>query len=141
MLERAQPTKLLRGIQVSRKTHGSPVKTYGAVALFLAVIATVTLVRTIDFFGISSAWLASVNLITLIFLIYDKNIAHTTATRIPERVLIGLVFVGGSPMALVAMRLLRHKTSKASFQWKFWSAVAAQLVLIALWYLWFRPRF
>jgi len=126
---------------MNRKRHNSPIKTYGALAAVLVISGSVLLIKTSDIFDVVSAWFISVNVITFIFLAYDKMVAGGSVTRIPEHVLIGLVFAGGSGAALIGMKTLRHKTSKSSFQLKFRIAVALQMLLIMLWYLWLRPRF
>ena len=118
----------------------SPFTTYGVLAMAVAFGGTISLMQAVKTFDILSAWLLSINITTLLFLSYDKIVAGGSMTRIPERILVGLAFAGGSPMALVGMKVLRHKTSKHSFQMKFWSAVAIQLTLVALWYFWLKPK-
>jgi uncharacterized membrane protein YsdA (DUF1294 family) len=83
---------------------------------------------------------AGVNLATLALYGYDKAIAGGTRTRVPEKVLHLLALAGGSPGALIAQTLFRHKTVKASFQRTYWLIVLFQLTAIgaALWY-WRRP--
>lgn len=53
----------------------------------------------------------------------DKQRAIAGARRIPENDLLGLALVGGSPGALLARKLFRHKTRKQPFSF--------QLMLIA----------
>lgn len=77
------------------------------------------------------AWLVAVNVATFAFYAYDKRIAGGTWLRVPEAVLHGLALVGGSPAALLAQRLLRHKTVKPVFQRVFWTIVGAQAGLAA----------
>ena len=62
------------------------------------------------------AWVVGASLATLAAFGWDKSAARRGATRVPERVLLGLSLVGGSPGALVAMPLFRHKTVKGSFR-------------------------
>ena len=76
------------------------------------------------------SYLLSVNLITLLMYGYDKWSAQIEALRVPEKVLHGLALLGGSPSALAAQRLFKHKTSKASFQLVFWMIFVAQAGLI-----------
>jgi uncharacterized membrane protein YsdA (DUF1294 family)/DNA-directed RNA polymerase subunit RPC12/RpoP len=81
------------------------------------------------------SWLIAVNLVTLGAYGYDKTIADTRWTRVPERVLLALTLFGGTPCALLAMPLFHHKTIKAEFRVKFWLVVAGQVVLVALYLL------
>ncbi len=46
--------------------------------------------------------------------------------RVPERALLLLALAGGSPAALLGMRLFHHKTSKESFKVKFWFVILVQ---------------
>jgi len=66
----------------------------------------------------------------------DKSAARSRARRSPERTLLLLGLVGGWPGALLAQRILRHKTAKASFQVKFWLTVAANIGVAAGCALW-----
>ena len=86
------------------------------------------------------SWLLAITGITFLTYGCDKVIAGTGATRVPERVLLILAFVGGTVGALLGMRLFHHKTSKESFLERFWLVVAVQVVAVAGWYLFLRPR-
>jgi len=61
----------------------------------------------------------------LCFLLYarDKHAARQGAWRTPEKHLQLLALLGGWPGALLAQKLLRHKSRKASFQRLFWTLV------------------
>lgn len=54
---------------------------------------------------------------------FDKSAARNDRRRTPENTLHLFALIGGWPGALVAQRLLRHKTSKRSFQVTFWITV------------------
>ncbi|HEY9147657.1 MAG TPA: DUF1294 domain-containing protein, partial [Gammaproteobacteria bacterium] len=82
------------------------------------------------------AYLAAVNLITIMMYGYDKAVAGTGKVRVPELLLHLLALLGGSPAALLAQRLFRHKTRKAPFQLVFWLTVALQAFV--LWLFWYR---
>lgn len=62
----------------------------------------------------------------------DKAAAIGGVRRIPEAFLHLLGFAGGWPGALLAQRVFRHKSRKASFQVAFWT-VAALNSAAALW--------
>jgi len=86
------------------------------------------------------AWLIGVNAATALAYAYDKAIAGSGRTRVPERVLHSLAMAGATPAAFISMRLLRHKTSKPSFQLRFWLIAAGQAILVAGYFLILRPR-
>jgi len=82
------------------------------------------------------AWLVAVNLVAFVTYWYDKKIAGTGKSRVPELVLVSLAFSGGWMLAYVAMRIFHHKTGPNSqeFRSKFWGAVILELAIIAaLW--------
>lgn len=56
-----------------------------------------------------------VNLWTMLRFWQDKQRAVAGARRIPEADLLGLALIGGSPGALLARHLFRHKTRKEPF--------------------------
>lgn len=60
----------------------------------------------------------------------DKSAAQRGQWRTPESTLQMLALAGGWPGALLAQRYLRHKSSKASFQWVFRSAVLVNLAML-----------
>lgn len=77
-------------------------------------------------------YLLIVNLLTFAMYWQDKRAAKQPgAARVPEAMLLGVGFAGGTGAALVAQRLLRHKTRKRSFQFKFWAITFLQIGLLA----------
>jgi uncharacterized membrane protein YsdA (DUF1294 family) len=70
-----------------------------------------------------------VNIVTFAYYALDKWLAAKPWFRIPEIVLHTLTAMGGSPAALLAMRVFRHKTIKPSFRILFWSIVLVQIML------------
>ena len=71
------------------------------------------------------ALVALVSLLDLALCVLDKRAARRGRRRVPERVLLGLALVGGSPGLVLGMLLARHKTRKASF------LAALALILVA----------
>jgi uncharacterized membrane protein YsdA (DUF1294 family) len=61
------------------------------------------------------AFLAAINLWTFLAFWLDKRRACANRRRIPERDLLGLAALGGSPCALLARSLFRHKVRKEPF--------------------------
>lgn len=78
-----------------------------------------------SFYGVASA---------ACFIAYaiDKSAALERRQRIPERTLLLLGLVCGWPGGWLAQRLLRHKSSKTSFQLKFWASVVLNLALVTV---------
>ena len=109
---------------------------FGALASLGCVALSVGFLRLFPQVHPVVAWLFGVNLTALIFVGYDKSVAGGTRTRVPERVLLVLSFLGGSVATFVGMRVFRHKVSKRQFQVKFWVAVTLQITLVSVWYLW-----
>lgn len=61
------------------------------------------------------AMLLLCNLATYAMFYFDKRRAKSGGWRVPERSLLGLALVGGSPAAKLAQHQLRHKTRKQPF--------------------------
>lgn len=66
----------------------------------------------------------------------DKHFAQSNRWRIPEANLHLLELLGGWPGALIAQRVLRHKTRKASYRIVFWMMVVLNVLATAAWAFW-----
>lgn len=75
------------------------------------------------------SFLLAVNLVTLICFCYDKAIAGRPIYRIPESVLLWLMFLGGSPAASLAQPLLRHKVKKRKFRLPYFVILFAHVAI------------
>lgn len=86
-------------------------------------------------------WLLAINIITVVIYRYDKMVAGSGRSRVPESRLLLLALVGGTPGAYIAMYLMqpRHKTRKLSFLWKFWGIAIVQIAVLIYWQLGQRP--
>ena len=74
----------------------------------------------------SALALLALNLFTMLRFWQDKKRAVAGERRIPEAHLLSLALVGGSPGALAARRLFRHKTRKQPFSTWLFLIVAIQ---------------
>ncbi|HEY0325824.1 MAG TPA: DUF1294 domain-containing protein [Allosphingosinicella sp.] len=74
-----------------------------------------------------AALLVVMNLWTVWSFWDDKQRARAGARRTPERDLLSLALFGGSPGALLARRLFRHKTRKEPFSTYLLLIVALQI--------------
>ncbi len=79
------------------------------------------------------AYLLAINLITFMTYAHDKRAARKHKSRTPESTLHLLALLGGSPAALAAQQLFRHKTIKRSFQWVYWGIVILQVAVVVYW--------
>lgn len=89
--------------------------------LFLAFVALAVLTSKLPFAVLGLYLVGS----AVAFFVYawDKSSARNAWWRTPEMTLHILGFIGGWPGALVAQKLLRHKSKKQSFQTAFWVTV------------------
>jgi uncharacterized membrane protein YsdA (DUF1294 family) len=83
-------------------------------------------------------WLLTLNLITLILFRYDKAIADSERTRVPESNLLGLSLIGGCFGAFLGMYSIapRHKTQKQPFNTYFWIIASLHFTLLCGLVLW-----
>lgn len=77
-------------------------------------------------------YLLAVNLLTFAVFAGDKRSALAGVRRTPERLLLQLALIGGSPGAIAAQQLLRHKTRKEPFRSLLWSIAAGQICVVAV---------
>ena len=78
------------------------------------------------------AYLGTVNLGTFAMYAWDKRAAARGRRRVREHSLLAAALLGGSPAAVVAGRVMRHKTVKRSFRIRFALVVVIQLALVGL---------
>lgn len=82
-------------------------------------------------------YLLSVNAAAFAAFGIDKLLAIAGAYRIPERVLFMLAAVGGSPGAIIGMRLFHHKTLHRSFSLGLPAILLLQIALVAAVFFWY----
>jgi uncharacterized membrane protein YsdA (DUF1294 family) len=66
---------------------------------------------------------------------FDKRQATRGGRRISERMLLVVALIGGSPGAIAAQQLLRHKTRKEPFRTLLWLIVGVQAAAAAALYV------
>jgi uncharacterized membrane protein YsdA (DUF1294 family) len=117
-----------------------PKETYAA--LFFGLIAVATLLIWLAWNTLHPVlvWLACSTAVTLGAFGYDKAIAGSSRTRVPEIVLLALTFFGGTLGALAGRALFRHKTRKSSFVRSFWAVIAIQILLLVAVFAVLRPE-
>lgn len=107
---------------------------HGGMALVLSLALTALLLIAFRPTGgwapYLGAWLVSVNVVAFGYYGHDKARAGTGSPRVPEVVLHGLSFAGGSLGAYAGMRTFRHKTVKGSFRIVFWVIAVLQIGLL-----------
>jgi uncharacterized membrane protein YsdA (DUF1294 family) len=72
----------------------------------------------------------AISFLSFLMMGYDKYLARNKKRRIAENTLLLWVFLGGILGAGIGMWVFKHKTSKRSFLWKFWSIVLFQFLVV-----------
>ncbi len=70
-------------------------------------------------------YIAIISIITFFTYGSDKSKAKSNKRRTPEKVLLGLSFIGGALGGILAMNLFRHKTK----HWYFWMINVLSLII------------
>jgi len=112
----------------------NPYGFYGLVFGVLTIVLFVALVL-LPLLPLIACWLIATSLTAFLAFAYDKSISNRRWARVPENVLLGIALIGGSPGALVAMRLVHHKTAKKSFLARMAVVLALQIAVIAVYLL------
>ncbi len=60
-------------------------------------------------------YLVAISIISVVFCVYDKKMAIKHKSRVSEKTLFILCFLGGSVAMYITMRLIRHKTLHKRF--------------------------
>ena len=116
----------------------NPVYRFGLVTLGLAILLAMVLRLGLGLDGMLG-WLIAISLVTFMTYGYDKAIAGSERTRVPERVLLVLALAGGTVGALVGMRVFRHKTAKGGFRAKLGLIIIAQILVLVVYYVLIKP--
>lgn len=115
-----------------RRRGTSSVLARFGIAVLVCAAAGTTVLYAVTALGLLVCWLISVSVVSLAAYGYDKAIAGSGLTRVPEKVLLGLALAGGTVGAALGMVLFRHKTRKRSFWGRLLVIAAAQAILAVL---------
>jgi uncharacterized membrane protein YsdA (DUF1294 family) len=110
-----------------------PKKTFFWILAILVAATSVALWRL----GLAGpyAYLVGINAVTVLLYGYDKRQAIAGGGRVPEVILHLAALIGGSPGALLAQAVFRHKTQKLKFRMVFVGIVVVQvLAAIGYWH-------
>jgi len=116
-----------------------PVGCFAGLCFGLTIVGVSLLVWYVPSFDVLWAWLIAINVITFLTFGYDKMIAGTRRTRVPEAILLALALCGGTIGALLGMSVFRHKTIKTSFRRRLWLVIAVQVALVLAYMIWIKP--
>ena len=80
-------------------------------------------------------WIVFMSVLDFALMGADKGRARRGAWRVPEKTFFLVAVLGGSPGAILGMRLFHHKTRHWYFKWGLPAILIAQLAL-ATWLFW-----
>lgn len=103
-----------------------------AIALAIAALLWLQLLRGSSSGWLLVAWLIGINPVAFFYYGFDKRRAGNDGPRVPEASLLGLGLIGGSLGAYAGMKYFRHKTLKGRFRMLFWAIVILQAAVAAL---------
>ena len=112
-----------------------PVRYFSMMTFSLTLVLTVIIWWYLSFDFVLS-WLIAITLVAFFTFGYDKSIAGSDRSRVPEKVLLALTFAGGTIGTFVGRALFRHKTIKVSFGAQLWMVVGIQVVLVFVYIVW-----
>jgi uncharacterized membrane protein YsdA (DUF1294 family) len=127
------------GYQQKGKLEMRSVGRFGLLTFGLAIALAVAIAWYFSLDAVLS-WLIAITLVTFITYGYDKAVAGSDRTRVPEKVLLALTFAGGTIGAIVARPVFHHKTAKASFRVKFSLVVGLQVILGLVYFIWVESK-
>ncbi len=99
------------------------------ISLFVLTLITCTLAGRLP--PIIIVVYGFVSIVTFLLYWLDKSAARRGDWRMQESSLLLIGLVGGWPGAVVAQRILRHKTRKHSFQFAFWGTAVMNSIALA----------
>lgn len=128
----------VRGSKAAQQASASPTDKDGWQHWLIVVYAAYLL--ALMMVGKLPHWVLAVpvvmGLITYVTYSMDKRAAKQGSQRTPENTLHVMALLGGWCGALLAQRVLRHKTVKPEFRQVFWLTVMLNIAGVTAWALW-----
>lgn len=78
-------------------------------------------------------WAAAINIAALALMAWDKRAARKRRRRVPERRLLWLAALGGTPGIFAAIHGVSHKTRKQPFPRYLFLVLGTQIIAAGLW--------
>jgi uncharacterized membrane protein YsdA (DUF1294 family)/cold shock CspA family protein len=131
--KRPRAASVRRSASIRPKSQATGASTSRSVPIVVASLFVLFVIAGTLAGRLSPAVIATYGVVSILtFLVYwfDKSAARHGQRRTPESSLLFLGLAGGWPGAVVAQRVLRHKSRKQSFQVAFWGTVVMNCVAL-----------
>ena len=132
-MKRPRAASVRRSVTIRPKSQATSASTSSFVPLVVASLFVLFVIAGTLAGRLPLAVIATYGVVSILtFLIYwfDKSAARQGQWRTKESSLLLLGLAGGWPGAVVAQRVLRHKSRKQSFQMAFWGTVVMNSVAL-----------
>lgn len=131
--KRPRAANVRRSVSIRTKSHATSALTSSFVPLVVAFLFVLFVIAETLAGPLPLAVIAAYGVVSILtFLVYwfDKSAARHGQWRTKESSLLLLGLAGGWPGAVVAQRVLRHKSRKQQFQVAFWGTVVMNSVAL-----------
>ena len=130
---RPRAVRVRRSIPIRPKSRAASASTSSPIPLIVASLFVLLVVAATLAGRLPQAVILTygvVSILTFLVYWYDKSAARNGQWRTQESSLLFLGLAGGWPGAVVAQRLLRHKSGKRTFQVAFWGTVVMNSIAL-----------
>ena len=130
---RPRAVRVGRSIPVRPKSRAASASTSSSIPLIVASLFVLLVVAATLAGRLPQAVILTygvVSILTFLVYWYDKSAARNGQWRTKESSLLFLGLAGGWPGAVIAQRLLRHKSGKRTFQVAFWGTVVMNSIAL-----------
>ncbi|SET59123.1 DUF1294 domain-containing protein [Thalassotalea agarivorans] len=131
ILNATYPGELVRPATLPVRRKKTKPASLKAVYLAFSFLIGLMVAAQLDYIGKHLMyWYAGLSFFTFLMYWSDKSKASNGGWRTPEANLHFVALIGGWPGAAIAQQILRHKTSKESFQLSFWFTVIVNIGIL-----------